>query len=122
VDAQRIGVEIQRMALGQAEGGQAVDARRPARSGQARPQQWQGGVQPLEHDPFVALQVVGPLIDRRRLEVRPVEGLGNFGDGTFEDLARRRAEQAFADGPGTRDGAEAGRTPGIDWIEDRGLS
>ncbi len=123
VDAQRVGVERDGLALRDAPRAQAVHEPDPARAGQGGADAGHVGVQPVHHDPLVAAQEADALVGGRGLEVLPVEVVRQVDDAlAHERLALDAAEEALARGPPLADGAEAGAAPLVERIDQAGLA
>ncbi len=122
VDAQRVCVEREHLALGHPGPPEAVDAREPLDPRQAHPHHLERGVQPLEHHPLVSLEVGDALVEGRGLEVAEVEAVRDLGEGGLDVLARGGAEEPLARGPEPPDGRKRGGRPGVRRVDDLRLA
>ncbi len=74
-------------------------------------------VEPVEHQPLTAAEVLDLLVRRRRLEVFPGHGFGDLGDGRVERGPVDLAEETLAGRPEAGEGTEPARPPGIEGVD-----
>ena len=117
VDGERVPDKLDRLPRPCAPRAHGVPPRQRADRGQPRLQARLRGAQPVEHDPLIAAEILHLLIGRRRVEVPPVEAVGDLRGRRPEAARIGRAEQAPARGPARRDRAEPGRSGRVGRIE-----